>query len=115
MITLPVVAQAPGAKMVFKGETDVNMGVYRQGEEAVHYFEFTNTGTQALQIYEVRTTCSCTASEFPEKPVKPGESAKIKVTFDTHDKLGTYDKGVNIYSNAGEANLIITITVTERL
>ena len=64
-------------------------------------------------IYTVSTTCSCTASEWPKDPIKPGQYGKIKVTFDTRDKLGTYDKGVNLETNIGEINMIITVTVTK--
>ncbi len=106
-------AQAQTPKMTFKDTVQYDMGTFKQGEKAVHIFEFTNTGSANLKIDEVRTTCSCTASEWPKQSIAPGQKGSIKVTFDTNDKLGEYAKGVNIFSNAGESNLIIIVTVVK--
>lgn len=97
--------------MTFKDTTQYNMGTFKEGEKAVHVFEFTNTGNANLVIKDIRTTCSCTASEWPKESIAPGETSSITVTFDTHGKNGTYDKGVNIHHNGGTTNLIITATV----
>jgi len=104
-------AQQP--KVEFKDSIHYDMGSYQEGEMAEHDFEFSNNGTGDFVIYTVSTTCSCTASEWPKDPIKPGQYGKIKVTFDTRDKLGTYDKGVNLETNIGEINMIITVTVTK--
>lgn len=100
-------------KMKFTDSLQYDMGTFKEGEVAQHTFEFKNVGDAPLKIKEIKTTCSCTASEWPKQNILPGESSSIKVSFDTHGKLGTYDKGVNIYSNAGETNIIITVTVVE--
>lgn len=84
-----------------------NFGVLHQHDSAVHYFHFTNKSQTDLVIEDVKTTCSCTASEYPQKPVKPGEKAYIKISFDPTDKEGHYAKGVNIMTNLGEINFII--------
>jgi hypothetical protein len=106
--SLSVMAQA---ELTIDGERDYNMGTFNEGEEAVHVFTFTNTGTTNLVIEDVRTTCSCTVSDWPKYPILPGKQGSIKVTFDTNGKSGTYAKGVNIFSNAGETNLIVQVTV----
>ncbi len=98
-------------KIEFKDTMQYDMGTFTEGETAVHTFEFTNVGSGNFYIKEVRTTCSCTATDWPKEPVKPGETSSIKVTFDTNHKNGEYAKGVNIFSNAGELNLIIIVRV----
>ncbi len=95
----------------FKDTMQYHMGTFRPGESAVHTFEFTNVGTGNFHIKEVKSTCSCTATDWPRGVVAPGKSGKIKVTFDTKNKNGEYAKGVNIFSNAGEINLIIIVNV----
>ncbi len=106
--SVTVMAQAV---LTIDGNRDFNMGTFNEGEEAVHVFTFTNTGTTNLVIDEVRTTCSCTVSEWPKYPILPGKQGSIKVIFDTNGKHGTYAKGINIFSNAGETNLIVEVTV----
>lgn len=95
----------------FKDTMQYHMGTFRPGEKAEHVFEFTNVGTGMFYIQEVKSTCSCTATDWPRGGVAPGKSGSIKVTFDTEGKNGEYAKGVNIFSNAGEINLIIIVNV----
>jgi hypothetical protein len=95
----------------FKDTMQYHMGTFKTGEKAEHTFEFTNVGKGNFYIKEVKSTCSCTATDWPRGSVGPGESGKIKVTFDTKGKNGEYAKGVNIFSNAGEINLIIIVNV----
>jgi hypothetical protein len=92
-----------------------DFGKVQQGDTVVHTFNFTNKATIALVIEDVKTTCSCTASEYPKNPIKPGESSFIKIAFDSTDKLGRYAKGVNIMTNIGEINFIIFADVYTHL
>lgn len=107
LITAQVSAQAV---MTFD-TTRYDFGTVKAGDKAEYTFQFTNTGTSDIIIKEVKTTCFCTASKWPAKAIKPGERGSIFVEFDTKDKNGPYAKGVNVYSNAGESNLIIFIEV----
>lgn len=84
-----------------------NFGVLHQHDSAVHYFHFVNKSKTDMIIEDVKSTCSCTASDYPKVPVKPGEKSYIKVTFDPTDKEGHIAKGVNLMTNLGEINIII--------
>jgi hypothetical protein len=88
-----------------------DFGDVYQGDSAVHFFTFTNTGKEPLLISEMKSTCSCTATDWPKEAVMPGKTGKIRVSFNTKDKTGYYAKGVNMFSNAGESNMIIDIHV----
>ena len=106
-------AQAQEVSIIeFKDTMQYHMGTFQPGEVAQHTFEFTNIGTGMFHIKEVKTTCSCTATDWPREGVAAGATGKILVTFDTKDKNGEYAKGVNIFSNAGEINLIVIVNVT---
>ncbi len=98
-------AQIPsgGAKFSF-GKTTHDFGAVKQGPDIVYTFEFTNTGTQPLVIYDASGSCSCTLPTFDRAPVKPGAKGKIKVLFQTKDKEGTFNKTVYIKSNATARN-----------
>ena len=101
--------------MTFQDTMHHNFGTVNEGDSAVHVFDFINTGNTPLVIKEVKTTCFCTASEWPQKPIPPQGSGTIKVHFDTEGKSGAYAKGVNVFSNAGESNLIIYIDVIAKV
>ena len=44
-------------------------------------FTVTNTGNKPLIIENVAATCGCTTPKKPEKPIAPGKSDVIEVTF----------------------------------
>ena len=55
-------------------------------------FECQNTGTQPLIFDHVETSCPCADVKLPRKPLKPGKSTRIKVTFHSKD---LDDRGVS--------------------
>ena len=44
-------------------------------------FTFTNVGDDKLEFLGVDYSCGCVKATYPEKPVKPGKSGEIVVTF----------------------------------
>ncbi len=62
-------------------------------------FTITNTGTEPLMITGARGSCGCTVPTYPKEPIAPGETAVIKVTYDTK-RPGNFNKSVTITSNA---------------
>lgn len=88
----------PGEKVGAKIDNIVyDFGTVREdGERVVHQYEITNTGESALAIVWVKPNCGCTAPEYPRKPIKPGESAKIKVTFNPLGQKGEVDKDIRV-------------------
>lgn len=88
-----------GAKIVF-AETSFDFGDITQGDRVEHVFEFENTGNEPLILSDVRTTCGCTAPEWPREPVVPGGQAKIKVVFNSVGKMGMQNKVITVMSNA---------------
>lgn len=77
-----------------------NFGFVREGELVTLTFEGKNTGDLPLIINDYKVACTCTKAEFPKNPIKPGETFKIIVTFDTKGKLDRQDRTVQLFSNA---------------
>ena len=91
-------AQVAGAEVTF--EKDVHdYGTVKQGGNGECEFKFTNTGTEPLIISDAKGSCGCTVPEWPKTPIKPGESAVIKVKYDTK-RVGPINKNVTVTSNA---------------
>ena len=92
--------------LVFAQEAEFSLEekVYRfndtpQGILLEHDFVVTNTGTDSLIIYDYKVSCPCTKAYLPEKPIAPGESFSIKVTFDTTDKYDRQKRSVYLRTN----------------
>ncbi len=80
-------------------EKQHDFGDIKQGETVTWKFRFSNSGTEPLMLLNVQTTCGCTASEWPKMPVPPGDSADIKVRFNTAKKVGRQNKIITVYTN----------------
>lgn len=84
--------------MVF-ADTLHNFGTMHEGEAAVYEFTFANTGRTPLIISSASGSCGCTVTEYPGEPIKPGEAASLKVTFNSVGKEGHQEKAVTIQTN----------------
>lgn len=92
-------APMTGPKIVF-AEKSYDFGNIKQGDRVEHVFEFENTGNEPLILSDVRTTCGCTAPEWPREPITPGSKAKMKVIFNSSGKMGVQNKVITVMSNA---------------
>ncbi len=76
--------------------------VPRKGGDVSHDFVFRNDGGAPLVVLRVVTSCSCVKASFPKRPVAPGESGTIRITYEPHkSEPGTFSKVIQIISNAG--------------
>ena len=62
-------------------------------------YSITNGGDQPLVLTDVQPDCDCTAVKWTETPIAPNGKGEVSVTFDA-SILGTFDKGVAVYTNA---------------
>jgi hypothetical protein len=93
-------------------ETFHDFGDLIQGDKASHTFEFTNTGKQPLVISNVLTTCGCTATKWPKKPIQPGKTGQIKITFDSTGKMGKQNKIITVLTNADPQHTRLSISAS---
>ncbi|HRY33445.1 MAG TPA: DUF1573 domain-containing protein [Bacteroidales bacterium] len=76
-----------------------DFGKIKQGEKIKYYYEFTNEGKSDLIIRRVKASCGCTATEPDKTIIKPGETGKINVNFDSAGLTGEQNKTVFVYCN----------------
>jgi hypothetical protein len=89
-------------------ETEFDFGTVSAGEEAVHYFVFSNTGDAPLAIVNVRASCGCMASEWTKKPVNAGGRDSLRIEYNTRIK-GSFNKTIAVQSNAENGNIELKI------
>lgn len=89
-------------------ETIIDYGIIENGEDGNRTFVFKNTGNSPLVFTRIFSSCGCTIPKKPEKPVMPGESGEIQVSYDTK-RTGIFQKAITVRSNAKTANVILRI------
>lgn len=90
------VAKAP--KLQIATQT-LEFGSLKQNQVHTKEVVLTNTGKSQLEIRSVQGNCTCIKTEVEKHKLKPGESAKLSVSFNPQDRKGTQTKSVTVYSN----------------
>ena len=81
-IALPMNAKKKSGAIITFAETTHDFGYIQESGGAVsHQFTFTNTGTKPLIIVSAHASCGCTKPEFPKKPIEPGKTGVVKITY----------------------------------
>lgn len=85
--------------------TTYDFGVISEkADPVVHEFEFTNTASEPVAVLSVSTGCGCTRPEYPVKPLMPGETSKIKVTFLPAGQSGDINKDIQVRYRGAKAS-----------
>jgi uncharacterized protein DUF1573 len=98
----------PNAPKIEFEKTTHDYGTVEMGGDGTCKFEFTNNGKEPLILSRPRSSCGCTVPTWPKKPILPGKSDEISVTYNTK-KVGVINKSVTIYSNASNNPIILRI------
>ena len=95
-LTPEQIANAPVATF---SENTFDFGDMNQGDKKEHTFTLKNDGKSDLFIRNVRSSCGCTAVAPSKKVIPAGDSAPIKVTFDSRGKRGRQSKSITVITN----------------
>ncbi len=85
---------------LIKLETDfVDFGDVERGKILHREIGVKNIGKKTLMIQYLRSSCSCLSAYESTKYIKPGETGKIIIDYDTTDRLGKMSRTITIISN----------------
>lgn len=105
----PLLGQPVKPAITF-AEKEFDYGTFRESDGKVtHDFLFTNQGKIPLIVNEVKASCGCTVPEWPREPVLPGKSGTIRVSFDPKNQSGSFNKTIQVNSNADVPQVVIAI------
>jgi hypothetical protein len=76
----------------------LHLGSFNFSETREGVFEIKNTGDNPLIILDASTSCGCTGVTWPKKPVAPGDTARVQITY-TPNARGRFSKSVDLYCN----------------
>jgi len=94
-------------------KVEYDFGMIEANAKVETEFIVKNVGEADLLISSATATCGCTVPDYPKQPLKPGESAPIKVTFDPAGKSGMQSKTVTLTTNTenGKETFVIKANV----
>lgn len=104
---------APGsAPVITFNELTHDFGKITQGEKVSYSFMFKNTGGSDMVISSAQGSCGCTVPSYPRTAIKPGETSKIDVVFNSEGKSGLVQKTVTLVTNCNPSTKVIGIKAT---
>ncbi len=113
ILLVSINGQVVGPKLSVS-ETSFDFGEIKEGDVVNHDFVVYNTGDDLLVIKDVRASCGCTAALPDKKELKPGESTKIHVEFNSIRRKGQQRKHVYVTTNDPE-NKEVRLTFTTNI
>ncbi len=75
-------------------------------------FEGVNVGDEPLVVLNARANCGCTTPHYSDRPVAPGDTARVTVGFDASGRPGKFKKSVQVTTNANPAKTTLNICGT---
>ncbi|MDD5014967.1 MAG: DUF1573 domain-containing protein [Atribacterota bacterium] len=84
---------------ILVSEEEWDFGKVTRGEKPTHIFIVKNGGEGDLIIDGLKESCACIEASISTTLIQPGESAELKVSYDTTDYVGKDEKHIHIYSN----------------
>jgi hypothetical protein len=90
-----------------------DFGEVQSGVTLQHTFIYTNIGSAALEILQVRPSCGCTTAGEWEKRVEPGATGRIPIQFSSASLSGLIQKTVSLVTNdPRQSNVVLHIKAT---
>jgi hypothetical protein len=84
---------------IHQTENTVDYGkVYKQNDNGIRNFTFTNTGDAPLTVTEIQSTASCTILYKPNGSILPGKSDRIEIKYNMVP--GPIRKTITLETNA---------------
>jgi hypothetical protein len=84
-------------------ETHFHFGNASPGLIVKHTYTVTNKGKGILKIRKIKASCGCTIPQLDKDELKPGETAKLLVEFNTFGYTGKQIKTITVISNDPES------------
>ncbi len=76
-----------------------DFGQVQKGEVLKHSFTLKNETKMVLHIFDVDTTCGCTASKVKKDLLAPGAETLLEVEFDTKGYSGPVAQFIYVHTN----------------
>ena len=95
-------ATAQEKKIVEFEERTHDFGTVDEAGQITYVFTFTNTNATPISISKVKASCGCTTPNWNKAPIAPGETGEVKVSYNTKNRPGMFQKSITITLSDGQ-------------
>lgn len=101
-----------GAAIIAFDTRDYDFGTVKEGDVVEGTFNVSNKGKTDFVINDASASCGCTVPEWPKEAIKPGDSAKIKFSFNSAGRTGKQSKTITLQTNTENVIEMLRISGT---
>jgi hypothetical protein len=107
-ILLPVSATLAQDKKIDFEEVVHNFGEINEADGPVSFtYYFKSTGVEPVQLTDVRPSCGCTASDYTQNLVAPGDKGYVTATYNPANRPGKFNKAITVTTNGTPALIVL--------
>ena len=88
-----------------------NMGEVADSDKVNAYFTLRNTTTEAIEITEIRSSCSCLKVVTPITRIEAGESVTLRAEFNPSGRNGGFSIPILLYTPLDSKHPTVRLTV----
>ena len=88
-----------------------DFGTMEKGGDASCVFTFKNVTKKPITLTNVKTSCGCTAADWPKEPIAKKKKGSIKVKYDSN-RIGKFTKTIKVYIEGNENPIQLEIKGT---
>lgn len=110
ILTLATAPEALAAGRACWLETTHDFGAFHEDDgKRTCTMRYVNCGDAPLTITAARSSCGCTLAEYSRRPLEPGDTAEIVVSYDPTGRPGRFSKSVYVNFNNDDGRSTLTI------
>jgi len=88
-----------------------DFGTMEKGGDASCVFTFKNVTKKPVTLTNVKTSCGCTAADWPKEPIAKKKKGSIKVKYDSN-RMGKFTKTIKVFIEGNENPIQLEIRGT---
>lgn len=88
-----------------------DFGAIEKGGDASCVFTFKNVTKKPITLTNVKTSCGCTAADWPKEPIAKKKKGSIKVKYDSN-RIGKFTKTIKVFIEGNENPIQLEIRGT---
>ncbi len=107
---------AEGSEVMHFDRIRIDAGEMNEDSAPSEYvFSWTNEGKSPLSVTFVQTTCGCASPSFERRPVRPGETSTLKITYHPKGHPGSFLRKIFVYTNLSEKSPAAVLELSGRV
>lgn len=88
-----------------------DFGAMEKGGDASCVFTFKNVSKKPVTLTNVKTSCGCTAADWPKEPIAKKKKGSIKVKYDSN-RVGKFTKTIKVFIDGSDTPIQLEIKGT---